>query len=63
MAINLMMTASSALPSHTRCLFDDNNTDPASRTGILRDTSSGELKQDSVEASACEGVFELNKAL
>ena len=36
-----MMTASSALPiqmTRSNDLFDDNNADPASRTGILRDT-------------------------
>ena len=65
MAINLMMTASSALPSQMMSgnrLLDDNNADPASRTGILQDTSNGELKRDSEEAYACKGVFELDKA-
>ena len=63
MAINLMMTASSALLNHTTSkdrLLDDNNADPAPRIGILQDTSSGELKQDSDETSACRGMLELN---
>ena len=58
------MTASSALPSQMmsgRRPFDDNNADPASITGILRDTLNGELKRDSVGASACESKLELDK--
>ena len=65
MTINLMMTASSALSNQTtrsNNLFDDNDADPASRTGILRDTSSGKLKRDSEETSACDCMLELNEA-
>ena len=60
-----MMTASSALPNQmTRANghFDDNNADPESRTGILRDTSSGKFMRDSEDANACEGMLELDKA-
>ena len=65
MAINLMMTASTALSNQTtrsNDLFDDNDADPESRTGILQDTSSGKLKRDSEETSACDCMLELNEA-
>ena len=58
-------TASSALSNQTtrsNNLFDDNNADPASRTGFLQDPSSGKLKRDSEKTSVCDGMLELNKA-
>ena len=65
MASNLMMIASSALSNLTTRSnghFDANDADPASRTGILQDTSNGKLTRESEDDCACEGMFELDKA-
>ena len=62
MANNLMINASSALLSQTTSGDLLNNAEPAYRTGILQDTSKGKLKRDFGEASACEGMFQLDKA-
>ena len=42
--------------------FDANDADPESRTGILRDTSSGKLDRDSEDDYACPGMLKLNDA-
>ena len=61
----LMKTASNALMNQTTrndCRLDENNTDPAPRTGILLYLSSGRFDQDSKESSACDGLLKINKA-
>ena len=60
-----MKTASSALSNRTTRNdehFDAKNADPESRTGILRDTSSGKLERESEDDCACEGMLNLNEA-
>ena len=60
-----MKTASSAYSNQrTRNdeRFDANDANPESRTGILRDTSSGKLERESEDDYACPGMLKLNDA-
>ena len=42
--------------------LDANDANPESRTGILRDTSSGKLERESEDDYACPGMLKLNNA-
>ena len=60
-----MKTASSAYSNQmtrNNQRLDANDANPESRTGILRDTSSGKLERESEDDYACPGMLKLNDA-